>query len=325
MKFLISSDYHLNEKNRLDDFVKNLKIIEKESQKNKYDYYIVAGDIFDKKHPTVKELVTFSEHIKNVIAEKIILIRGNHVKISKDFSALDIFNYDKRVIICDEYEIELNKNKKVLITHKSIAEAKVGPKNINLTGIKIDELKKYSFVISGHIHKPQILGEMKNILIPGSIERVNFGERGEDKFYWILDILEAKCTTNLVMQKKLPTRKMLKIVYDLENNLRFINDKEQNPKTTMENVNDAIVQLILRGPKSTVKKVNYDKMMKAFDKVYSLDLKLEYTELPNKVQYSTSCLVMNKENILKQLEVYCKNNNLDKDIFKISEKIINHD
>lgn len=322
MNFLISSDLHINEKNRLDDFINNLKIIEKASHKRKYDYYVIAGDALDKKYPTVRELLVFGEHLNKIKAEKIVLIRGNHVKISKDFSALDLYKYDKRVFVCDEYEIEYGKNKKLLITHKTIEEAKVGVTNINLPGISIKDLYKYDFVISGHIHKPQIFGKKKNILIPGSIEKVNFGEREENKFYWLLDIVE-KDNTHLLMQKKLPTRKMLKIIYDLENNIRIVNDKKEDPKTPLENPKDAIVQLILQGPKSKIKKVNYDKLMKAYEKVYSIDLKLEYSREVSNVDTETSNIVLDEDSILKQLKSYCNNNKYDKDVFKISEKIIN--
>lgn len=323
MKLLISSDYHINEKNRLEDFTKNLRIIEETSQNDSYDYFIIAGDIFDKKHPTIKELVVFSEHLQNIQAEKIILIRGNHVKISKEYSALDLFKYDKRVSICDFSEIGTdNIRRNIFITHETILETLVGVNNINIPGKSLEEFKDYDLVISGHIHKPQFIkNKNTQVIVPGSIERVNFGERDEKKFYWIVNI--TKTGKINITKKELPTRKMLKVVYNIDDGTRTVNDKQQDPKSSLEATTGAIVQLILRGKKSTIKKVNYDKLIKPFKDVYSLDLRLEYSQSHNNVNNNTSCMVINNDNIVNQLKTYCKNNELDKDVFKISEKIIN--
>jgi exonuclease SbcD len=49
---------------------------------------------------------------------------------------------------------------------------------------------RLDYVALGHIHKPQDLNENAHppVIYPGSIERVDFGEAGDDKFFIIADI-----------------------------------------------------------------------------------------------------------------------------------------
>lgn len=323
MRYVIGADYHINEKNRLEDFVRNLQEIEQHTHKKKVDVYAVAGDIFDKKVPTVKELLTFAEHLKNIRAEKIYLLRGNHVKIAKLFSALDIFAYDKRVTIGDNLEIgtpELS----IFMTHATIAEAKIGNHNISLPGKSQSEYKKYNFVIAGHIHKPQFIeNDEPKILVPGSIERVNFGERTDTfKYFYDLEIIgKNNCNIDAL---RLELRPMFEVVYDLDNKIKIVNDEELDPAQAVSVPDGAIVKLIVRGKKEQVKKINYDKLIAPFKKVYSLDTKLEYSNVARaeKSAAESANVSLTQEDIILKLKSYCKNNDLHDDVFKISEKII---
>ena len=55
---------------------------------------------------------------------------------------------------------------------------------------------KFSYVALGHIHKPQDLNEgyQPPVVYPGSIERIDFGEAHEDKFFVIAHIEKGKDT-----------------------------------------------------------------------------------------------------------------------------------
>ena len=50
--------------------------------------------------------------------------------------------------------------------------------------------RRLDYVAMGHIHKPQDLNEGYHppVIYPGSIERVDFGEAMDDKFFIIADI-----------------------------------------------------------------------------------------------------------------------------------------
>ena len=55
---------------------------------------------------------------------------------------------------------------------------------------------KFSYVAMGHIHKPQDVneGNQPPVIYPGSIERVDFGEAKEDRFFVIAEIEKGKDT-----------------------------------------------------------------------------------------------------------------------------------
>ncbi len=54
--------------------------------------------------------------------------------------------------------------------------------------------KKLNYVAMGHIHKPQDVNEgyQPPVIYPGSIERVDFGEAKEDRFFVIADVEKGK-------------------------------------------------------------------------------------------------------------------------------------
>jgi DNA repair protein SbcD/Mre11 len=49
----------------------------------------------------------------------------------------------------------------------------------------------FDYVALGHIHKRQVLNENPPVIYSGSMERVDFGEEGDDKGYYIVDITGA--------------------------------------------------------------------------------------------------------------------------------------
>jgi DNA repair protein SbcD/Mre11 len=90
----------------------------------------------------------------------------------------------------------------VLTAHASIEGAKFGGErlvmlgnDLVLTGSLVKN-PKLSYVAMGHIHKPQDVneGHQPPVIYPGSIERVDFGEAKEDRFFVIADVEQGKDT-----------------------------------------------------------------------------------------------------------------------------------
>lgn len=84
----------------------------------------------------------------------------------------------------------------ILTAHASVQGAKYGGERMVMLGkdlvlpgslVRDDRL---DYVALGHIHKPQDLNEGAHppVIYPGSIERVDFGEAREDKFYIIAEV-----------------------------------------------------------------------------------------------------------------------------------------
>ena len=90
----------------------------------------------------------------------------------------------------------------VLTAHASIEGAKFGGdrlvmlgNDLVLTGSLVKN-PKFSYVAMGHIHKPQDVneGHQPPVIYPGSIERVDFGEAKEERFFVIADVEKGQDT-----------------------------------------------------------------------------------------------------------------------------------
>lgn len=90
----------------------------------------------------------------------------------------------------------------ILTAHASIEGAKFGGErlvmlgnDLVLTGSLVKN-PKFSYVAMGHIHKPQDVneGHQPPVVYPGSIERVDFGEAKEDRYFVIADVEKGRDT-----------------------------------------------------------------------------------------------------------------------------------
>ena len=90
----------------------------------------------------------------------------------------------------------------VLTAHASIEGAKFGGERLVMLGNdlvlsgSLVKNPKFNYVAMGHIHKPQDVNEgyQPPVIYPGSIERVDFGEAKEDRFFVIADVEKGKDT-----------------------------------------------------------------------------------------------------------------------------------
>ena len=88
----------------------------------------------------------------------------------------------------------------ILTAHASVQGAKFGSERTVMLGAdlvlpgSLVRDSRLDYVALGHIHKPQDLNENAHppVIYPGSIERVDFGEAGDDKFFVIADITPGK-------------------------------------------------------------------------------------------------------------------------------------
>ena len=90
----------------------------------------------------------------------------------------------------------------VLTAHASIEGAKYGGERLVMLGNdlvlsgSLVKNPKFSYVAMGHIHKPQDVNEgfQPPVIYPGSIERVDFGEAREERFFVIAQVEKGKDT-----------------------------------------------------------------------------------------------------------------------------------
>lgn len=318
MKMLITGDIHLSSTLRLHDFVSNLRVIEEKSQEINPEIYTIVGDIFDKRNPTSWAIKEFAIHLKNIKAKKVLIVKGNHDRTNDEVSAVDWTTLDKRVKVQDRFDFEVE-GKKILLLHETIEGSKVGKQSLEMSGIKPSKFK-HDLVVAGHIHKPQILSKKPLVLIPGSIEKVSFNERDEDKFFYLTEVTQA----NLKLQKfPLSTRSLLDIRYNLSQQTVEVNDCKV-PYNSLQDLllehDKPVTHLLLVGKREHIRKLNYDKLIKMYSRVYSLDIKVEYENEVN-VQ-SKSKNELDRVDVDTALSEYCKLNKLDNQTFKLAKKVI---
>lgn len=112
---------------------------------------------------------------------------------------------------------------------------------------------RLSYVALGHIHKPQDLnhGAQPPVIYPGSIERVDFGEARDDKFYVIADVQAGRDTQ--VEWRRLPGRRFIDRHVRLNGDLSgdpaaAIQDRVLHALSPAEDLQDAMVRLVIEYP-----------------------------------------------------------------------------
>jgi exonuclease SbcD len=143
----------------------------------------------------------------------------------------------------------------ILTAHASIEGAKFGGERLVMLGNdlvlsgSLVKNPKFSYVAMGHIHKPQDVNEgyQPPVIYPGSIERVDFGEAKEDRFFVIADIEKGKDTqvdwVELKGVRKFIDRRT--VLRSNENVTEALKDALPSPKEMSE----AIVRLSVEYPR----------------------------------------------------------------------------
>lgn len=143
----------------------------------------------------------------------------------------------------------------ILTAHASIEGAKFGGErlvmlgnDLVLTGSLVKN-PKFSYVAMGHIHKPQDVneGHQPPVIYPGSIERVDFGEAKEDRYFVIADVEKGR-DTEVEWIQLTGVRKFI----DRRASLRSSEEATKQLKEALpspKEMSDAIVRLVVEYPR----------------------------------------------------------------------------
>jgi exonuclease SbcD len=142
----------------------------------------------------------------------------------------------------------------ILTAHASVQGAKFGAERMVMLGsdlvipAALVKDARLDYVAMGHIHKPQNLNEGAHppVIYPGSIERVDFGEAQDDKFFVIAEV--EKGETQVEWRKLEGVRPFI--------DRRAVLESGENVTKTLisslpksENLQDAIVRLTVEYPR----------------------------------------------------------------------------
>jgi len=143
----------------------------------------------------------------------------------------------------------------ILTAHASIEGAKFGGERLVMLGNdlvlsgNLVKNPKFSYVAMGHIHKPQDVNEgyQPPVIYPGSIERVDFGEAKEDRFFVIANVEKGK-DTKVEWRELKGVRKFIDrraVLKSSENVTESLKDALPKPREMSE----AIVRLSVEYPR----------------------------------------------------------------------------
>ncbi|HEY9076667.1 MAG TPA: exonuclease SbcCD subunit D [Anaerolineaceae bacterium] len=140
----------------------------------------------------------------------------------------------------------------ILVAHASIQGAKYGTERTVMLGSDLVLPQslvcdpRFDYVALGHIHKAQNLNEGAHppVIYPGSIERVDFGEVGDEKYFVIADVERGRTRLDW---RRLPGRKMIDRMVVL-NSAKDFETRLPSELPSPGDIHEAIVRLTVEYP-----------------------------------------------------------------------------
>ncbi len=142
----------------------------------------------------------------------------------------------------------------ILTAHASVQGATFGSERMVMLGSdlvlpgSLVKNPRFDYVALGHIHKPQDLNEGRQppVIYPGSIERVDFGEAADDRYFIVADV--ARGQTKVEWRKLKEARRFIDrriVLTSSENVTENLKDALPKPKE----IEGAIIRLTVEYPR----------------------------------------------------------------------------
>ena len=139
----------------------------------------------------------------------------------------------------------------ILTAHASVEGARYGAERMVMLGNDLVlppalvKDQRFDYVALGHIHKPQDLNEGAHppVIYPGSIERVDFGEVDDRKYFILAEV--AKHNTKVTWRELKNIRPFVDIYVKLESDAD-VNNKLQSAIPAKEDLENAIVRMTIQ-------------------------------------------------------------------------------
>ena len=167
----------------------------------------------------------------------------------------------------------------IFLGHCSVVGAQFSSERLVMLGedlmlpIKLLTESGFDYVALGHIHKVQDLnkGHYPPVVYPGSIERVDWGEAGEEKGFVIHEINKGgeKKQWNFHI---LETRPMIDLVVKLQDKESFYSELRQVAKDHIEDSPDAMIRIKLQYPENWAGLINNQIIELMFPDAFSVQI-----------------------------------------------------
>jgi len=307
MKYLTTGDFHIK-RDRLEECT---NILDQISELTKScDGLIILGDVFDNDNPKPDEIQIFMHFLKSIsVTKSIYLIGGNHGRLKSNINATmwsptflpEIF-YDSNQLL-----VKLE-GKSVRMQHINCAESKLGAHNFQKEGPSFKTFKE-DIVLLGHIHKYQILSKTpKLILHPGAPYYIHFGEHLDQKGVVILD-LAKEVSYEFIPLSVIPMNQVQIEDTDLDEVLNILKDIPIRSKLkVIFKISKTSISVI-----STINKIVEECKNKYYQFKYDTILPNSVLEVKNETS---------QEGIAKLLDSFCKEKNIDTEIKKLLQDLL---
>lgn len=216
----------------------------------------------------------------------------------------------------------------VLTAHASVEDAVFGAERMIMLGsdlvlpAALVKDKRLDYVAMGHIHKPQDVnkGGHPPVIYPGSIERVDFGEARDDKFFIIAEV--ERGSTKVEWKKIEGTRPFLEgraVLRSSENVTETL--KAALPKK----MSGAIVRLIVEYPRELDTLIDESALRKYAQDAFEFHLvKRPQSEARVRIPEGQVVSSLSPLDLLAQYFDSVKAENAD-DLLKLAQEIISED
>ncbi|MBL7162993.1 MAG: exonuclease SbcCD subunit D [Anaerolineales bacterium] len=220
----------------------------------------------------------------------------------------------------------------ILTAHASVQGAKYGGErtvmlggDLVLPGSLVRD-QRLDYVALGHIHKPQNLNEDAHppVVYPGSIERVDFGEAEDDKFFVIAEV--EKGTSEVVWRQLTGIRLFVDRFVRLASQEK-ISDQLRAALPPQKELADAIVRLVIEYPREWESMIDEAALREHAAEAFEFHL-IKRPQQENRIRLPEDQAVGSFSPV-ELLEIYWKANHTDSDaaqeLLGLAESVIRGD
>ena len=168
----------------------------------------------------------------------------------------------------------------ILAAHVAVSSAKTGTEKNMVIGsdpvVMLSTIANpvYDYIALGHVHRQQVLGETPPVVYAGSLERLDFGDEGEDKGFYVAEIEQAGKEKKVKYEfHKMLARRFVTLEIDIP-------DEEADPTSRVlseiagrsGDIADAIVRLKLSLPGHLASALRDGEIFKALKEAYNVSI-----------------------------------------------------
>lgn len=202
---------------------------------------------------------------KRIVSEDFLKDKDNYIIAQHIFRNFIKQTCENKLKECD---------KRILLAHYYLEGAKIretnnpsmiyGEFHFNKEMVQKDY---FDLVIFGHIHLKQTMWNDDRIIIPGSIDRIDMGERNSDKFYCVYDV-----ENNDIEFHKIECRKIFQFEIEIPDDVEDLTEYLLTNLPEKEEIKEAVCKIHIHYPKGKETSIDKYQLESYLKSSYNVDL-----------------------------------------------------